>query len=153
MRIIQNQRKETGDHTIIIGGGLTGCEIAYELALQGKHPTVVEMTDCLVGVKGICSANSTMLRDLLAFHEVPTYLNASVKKITANTVVVETTDKEIEIPADSVIMSVGYISNKDFSKSTNDKDSKIHCIGDCDKVGNLKTVIKQAYDLAQTLSY
>lgn len=147
------QRKETGDHVIIIGGGLTGCEIAYELALQEKHPAVVEMTDSLVGAKGICSANSTMLRDLLAFHKVPTYLNASVKKITANTVVVETADKEIEIPADSVIMSVGYISNKDFSESTNDKNSKIHYIGDCDKVGNLKTVIKQAYDLAQTLSY
>lgn len=147
------KRKETGDHVIIIGGGLTGCEIAYELALQKKHPAVVEMTDSLVGAKGICSANSTMLRDLLAFHKVPTYLNASVKKITANTVVVETADKEIEIPADSVIMSVGYISNKDFSESNNDKNAKIHYIGDCDKVGNLKTVIKQAYDLAQTLSY
>ena len=47
-------RKEVGDKVVIIGGGLTGCEIAYELYLQGKHPTIVEMKDDLIAVKGVC---------------------------------------------------------------------------------------------------
>ncbi|MBR6314252.1 MAG: FAD-dependent oxidoreductase, partial [Clostridia bacterium] len=60
-------KTEAGDKVVIVGGGLTGCEIAYELALQGKHPEVVEMTKYLVGARGICMANSTMLRELLRY--------------------------------------------------------------------------------------
>ena len=37
---------------VVIGGGLTGCEIAYELYLQGKNPTIVEMLDLLSGMPG-----------------------------------------------------------------------------------------------------
>ncbi|MBR2554485.1 MAG: FAD-dependent oxidoreductase [Aeriscardovia sp.] len=145
--------QEVGDNVVVIGGGLTGSEIAYDLALKGKHPVVVEMLDCIVGAKGICSANSTMLRDLLAFHKVPVYVNATTREITDDSVVISTPDGDKTIRADSVIMSVGYISDTKFTPDPKDKKSNIHCIGDCDKVGNLKTVIKQAYDLAQEISY
>ena len=30
--------KETGERLVIVGGGLTGCEIAYDLLLKGKQP-------------------------------------------------------------------------------------------------------------------
>ena len=30
---------------------------------------------------------------------------------------------------------------------------RVHFIGDCDRVGSLKTVIKQAYELVQEISY
>ena len=39
-----------GEKIAVVGGGLTGCEIAYELALQGKDVTIVEMKDDLVSV-------------------------------------------------------------------------------------------------------
>ena len=39
---------EVGENVTIIGGGLTGCEIAYDLYLQGKKPTIIEMQDDLV---------------------------------------------------------------------------------------------------------
>ena len=32
-----------GDRVVVIGGGLTGCEIAYELALNGKDVSIVEI--------------------------------------------------------------------------------------------------------------
>ncbi|MBR3439232.1 MAG: FAD-dependent oxidoreductase, partial [Clostridia bacterium] len=38
---------ETGDTIAVIGGGLTGCEIAYEIALKGQKPIIVEMKDDL----------------------------------------------------------------------------------------------------------
>ena len=34
---------DVGENPVVIGGGLTGCEIAYELCLKGKKPTIVEM--------------------------------------------------------------------------------------------------------------
>ena len=162
-----------GDNVIIIGGGLTGCEIAYELALQGKHPSIVEMTEFLVGARGICMANSSMLRELLRFHKVPAYLESSVTAINEDSVVIKTKDGEVTVPADTVIMSVGYRPDKRFDSKDNKKISlkslsglagkvlkgdkskgpKVYFVGDCDKVGSLKTVIKQAYELVQEISY
>ena len=168
-----NDGMKCGDKVVIIGGGLTGCEVAYELALQGKHPSIVEMTDFLVGARGICMANSSMLRELLRFHKVPAYLNSTLDSITDDGVVVNTPDGRITIPADTVIMSVGYNPDKRFdpedaknSKAKKDNrvrafvnaytDSngpKVYFVGDCDQVGSLRTVIKQAYELVQKISY
>ena len=159
-----NGVEEAGENVVIIGGGLTGCEIAYDLALQGKKSAVVEMVDWLVSGKGICAANSNMLRELLEFHKVPAYLNSGVKEIREDSVVVSTPNGEKTIPADTVIMSVGYIPDKRFAPAEKGRvaklagkflpnNDKVRLIGDCDSVGNLKTVIKQAYELVQEISY
>ncbi|MBQ7354100.1 MAG: FAD-dependent oxidoreductase, partial [Clostridia bacterium] len=63
-----------GEKVTIIGGGLTGCEIAYELYLQGKQPTIVEMQDDLITTPGICLANTSFLRDFFKANNVPVYL-------------------------------------------------------------------------------
>ena len=89
-----NGEAAVGDRVVIIGGGLTGCEIAYELALQGKHPAIVEMTPFLVGARGICMANSSMLRELLRYHQVPAYLGATTKAFTDEGVLIETPEGE-----------------------------------------------------------
>ena len=144
-----------GDRVVIVGGGLTGCEIAYELALQGRHPAIVEMTEHLVGARGICMANSTMLRELLRFHKVPAYLSTTVESITEEGVVIKTSEGQETVPADSVILSVGYTPDKRFAalKERRDMAGKLYFVGDCDSVGSLKTVIKQAYELVQRISY
>jgi 2-enoate reductase len=147
-------KAEVDDRVVIIGGGLTGCEIAYELALQGKHPSVVEMTPYLVGARGICMANSSMLRELLRFHKVPAYLSATVETIAENGVVLNTPEGKKVVPADSVILSVGYTPDARFAALKERKGGKpVYFVGDCDRVGSLKTVVKQAYELIQTVSY
>ncbi|MBQ6500647.1 MAG: FAD-dependent oxidoreductase [Mogibacterium sp.] len=168
-----NDGMKCGDEVVIIGGGLTGCEVAYELALQGKHPSIVEMTDHLVGARGICMANSSMLRELLRFHKVPAYLNSTVDSVTEEGVVVNTPEGTVTVPADTVVMSVGYNPDKRFDpedakSSKARKDNRVRAfvnaysdnegpevffVGDCDKVGSLRTVIKQAYELVQKISY
>ena len=153
-----NGEAEVGDRVVIIGGGLTGCEIAYELALQGKHPAVVEMTEHLVGARGICMANSTMLRELLRYHQVPAYLQASCEAITDEGVVIATPEGKQTVPADSVILSVGYAPDTRFAafkekKNRSKELPELYFVGDCDRVGSLKTVIKQAYELVQRISY
>ena len=72
--------KTVGENVTIIGGGLTGCEIAYDLYLQGKKPTIVEMKDDLIAVKGICLANTSFLRDFFATNKVPVYWKQSLAR-------------------------------------------------------------------------
>ena len=141
------KNKEVGDNVVVIGGGLTGCEIAYELYLSGKKPTIVEMQDDLITTKGICLANTSYLRDFFKTNKVPVYLETSLTEITDDGVMVKDKDgKEFKINADSVVMSVGYNPSPISKKGKN-----IHVIGDADKVGNLRTVIWGAWDVCMKL--
>ena len=140
-------KAQVGENVVIVGGGLTGCEIAYELYLQGKHPTIVEMMDDLVTTKGICLANTSYLRDFFKANKVPVHLETKLSQVMDDGVKV--TDKEgrsFKIAADSVILSTGYRSAPLVSKGRN-----IHIVGDAKKVGNLRTVIWQAWDVCMKL--
>ena len=139
--------QEVGEKVTIIGGGLTGCEIAYELYLQGKKPTIVEMKDDLIAVKGVCLANSSYLRDFFKANKVPVHLETALCEIQDDGVMVK--DKNgmnYKIAADSVILSVGYKPSPLAEKSKH-----IHVIGDASQVGNLRTVIWQAWDVCMKL--
>lgn len=139
--------KEVGENVTIIGGGLTGCEIAYDLYLQGKKPTIVEMQDDLIAVKGICLANTSYLRDFFTANKVPVHLETKVCKIEEDSVVVSDKEGKLhKITSDSVILSVGYVPAPIEKKSAH-----VHIVGDASKVGNLRTVIWQAWDVAMKL--
>ncbi len=138
---------EVGENVTIIGGGLTGCEIAYELYLNGKKPTIVEMQDDLVTTPGIALANTSYLRDFFKTNNVPVHLETSLVEINEGSVKVKDKDgKVFDIPADSVVMSVGYTPTPLAPKSKH-----VHVIGDAAKVGNLRTVIWGAWDIAMKL--
>ena len=139
--------KPVGEKVVVIGGGLTGCEIAYDLYLQGKQPTIVEMQDDLITTPGICLANTSFLRDFFNANKVPVLLETGVKEIKDGKVVVA--DKfgfTREIDADSVILSVGYNPAPIAKKAKN-----VHIIGDAKNVGNLRTVIWGAWDVAMKI--
>ena len=135
-------KKQVGERIVVIGGGLTGCEIAYELFLQGKKPAIVEMMDDLIVTPGICLANTSYLRDCFKANNLPVYLETGVKEIKDGAVVVADKEgKTFEIEADSVILSVGYNPAPIETKG-------VHVIGDAQKVGNLRSVIWGAWDVA-----
>lgn len=138
--------KEVGDTVAVIGGGLTGCEIAYELALSGKHPIIVEMKDDLISQTGVCLANSSYLREWFALKKTPVYLETKLKEVRDGEIVCESKQGEITIKCDSVISSVGYVPDP-LTKG----ETKAYYIGDCKKVGNLRTVIWDAYETAMKI--
>ena len=140
-------KKEVGENVVIIGGGLTGCEIAYELYLQGKKPVIVEMQDDLITTKGICLANTSFLRDFFNANKVPVHLETKLDQVLEDGVKV--TNKEglsFKIDADSVILSTGYRPAPIAEKAKN-----VHIIGDANKVGNLRTVIWGAWDVCMKI--
>ena len=140
-------RQDVGENVAIIGGGLTGCEIAYELYLKGKKPVIVEMMDDLICGKGICLANTSFLRDFFKANKVPVHLETSLKEIKDGAITVAGKDgNAFDIPADSVILSTGYKSAPIAQKAKN-----IHIIGDAAKVGNLRTVIWGVWDVCMKI--
>ncbi|MBQ7801369.1 MAG: FAD-dependent oxidoreductase [Oscillospiraceae bacterium] len=140
-------KREVGRNVTIIGGGLTGCEIAYELYLQGKNPTIVEMQDDLITTKGVCLANTSFLRDFFEANKVPVHLETRLCEVLDGGVMVSDKDgKQFRIDADSVILSTGY-----RPAPLAPKGKHIHLVGDADKVGNLRSVIWGAWDVCMKL--
>ena len=140
-------KKEAGKDVVIIGGGLTGCEIALDLFRKGKNPQIVEMKDDLIAVKNMCLANTSYLRDCFKTNKVPVYLKASVKEIKDNSVEIITGDgRNKTLPADSVIMSVGYHATPLIQPAKN-----VHLLGDCKKVGNVRSAVWGAWDIAMKI--
>lgn len=136
-----------GEKVAVIGGGLTGCEIAYELALQGKQPVIIEMKNDLIAQTGVCLANSSYLREWFAWKKVPVYLETTLQEVKDDSIVCkDASGKEITIPCDSVISSAGYIPHPLVPKSSN-----VSLVGDCNGVGNLRSVIWRAYEVAMKI--
>ena len=141
------EKEEVGKDVVVIGGGLTGCEIAYDLYLKGKNPVIVEAQQDLIVSKAICLANSSYLRDFFEANKVPVYLESTVSKITKKNVTIKDKDgNEKTIDADSVIMSVGYTPAPIAKKSRH-----VHIIGDAASVGSLRTVIWGAWDVCMKI--
>ncbi len=136
-----------GDTVAVIGGGLTGCEIAYELALQGKKPIIVEMKNDLIAQTGVCLANSSYLREWFELHQVPVYLETTLNAVTDTGIVCkDKAGNRVEIACDSVISSAGYVANP-LAKASKD----VYLVGDCEQVGNLRTVVWRAYEVAMKI--
>ncbi|MBQ6118561.1 MAG: FAD-dependent oxidoreductase, partial [Clostridia bacterium] len=136
-----------GETVAVIGGGLTGCEIAYELALQGKKPLIVEMKDDLVSQTGVCLANSSYLREWFALHQVPVFLETTLKEVKDGAIVCADKDgNTFEVACDSVIGCVGYKPAPLAEAGKN-----VSLVGDCLSVGNLRSVIWRAYEVAMKI--
>lgn len=148
-------RPVTGPDVVVLGGGLTGCEIAYDLALKGLAPTIVEMQDDLLKVKNLSAANSNMLRDLIRSYRIGVEVNARATEISAHSVTISTPTGEQAVRADTVIVSAGYVPGaplveaaERLASSRSGKGPAVHVVGDAMAVGNLKDVIWRAYDVA-----
>ena len=80
------------------------------------------MKNDLIAVKGVCLANSSCLRDFFEINK---------------------DGKEFEIAGDTVITSMGYHPKPAL------EGAKL--IGDCKKVGNLRTVVWGAWKVAMKI--
>ncbi|MBE5995189.1 MAG: 2-enoate reductase [Paenibacillaceae bacterium] len=144
---LRGRKKLHGDRVAIIGGGLTGCEIAYDLNLKGKQPIIIEMMDDILKIDGLSAANANFLRDAFRKYETPIYLESRVIEINDRGVVIMTSQGKEVIEVDHVITSIGYVP----SPLSGNSNKNIHIIGDAQKVGNLMNVVWGAYNAALSI--
>ncbi len=139
--------REVGENVVVIGGGLSGCEIAYDLELKGKKPVIVEAKQDLMVANNLCLANSSYLRDYFKYKKVPVYLESTVKEIGKDFVIIKGKDgAETKVKADDVIVSIGYNPNPLAKEKRH-----VHIVGDAKEVGNLRTVVWRAWEVAEKI--
>lgn len=141
--------KDAGNTTVVVGGGLVGCELALDLAKKGKKVTIVEALYKLLALNGpLCSANSEMLERLIPFNGIDVKINSKVKTYKDGILELETENGIEKIECDSVILSVGYKEENSLYNELEFEIPEIHLLGDARKVSNIMYAIWDAYEVA-----
>lgn len=141
--------KDCGDTTVVVGGGLVGCETALWLAEQGKNVTIVEALDRLMAVNGpLCHANKDMLERLLPYHGVKAITSARVTGFRGGILHASCGGEEREIACDSVILAVGYQEEDSLYRQLEFDVPELYLLGDARKVSNIMYAIWDAFEVA-----
>ena len=133
-----------GQNVVIIGGGMVGCETGHFLAEQGKSVTIIEM------LKRMATDVSPMVRrrlmDGLREKNVSLQTRVTCEEIHDDAVTVITAEGEKQtIPADSVVLAVGYKPNNELFRSLEGKVPEIRCIGDSVEPRRIRETINYGY--------
>ncbi len=146
---VLNGVKNPGESTVVIGGGLVGCETALWLAKQGKKVTIVEALGKLLAVNGpLCSANREMLERLIPYNHIDVVTGAKVSGYQGGKVSMEVGGETKEIACDSVILSVGYRSENSLHQQLEFEVPELYLLGDAKDVSNIMYAIWDAFEVA-----
>ena len=143
------KEKDCGESTVIVGGGLVGCETALWLARHGRKVTIVEALDKILAVNGpLCHANKDMLERLVPFNGVEVVTGAKVKSYQNGVLTAETAEGEKKISCNSVILAVGYREEDSLYRQLEFDVPEIYLLGDARKVSNIMYAIWDAFEVA-----
>jgi 2-enoate reductase len=145
-------KEKAGKSVVIVGGGLIGCETGLWLRRQGRSVTIVEaQPEILGGGEDMCFANYDMLKDLLVFNKIDVYRSSTVEAVNETSVTVKTPEGIKEITADTVMVAVGYRSQKSLYDTMADSGRLVYNVGDSRSVHNIMYAIWDAYQLAREI--
>ena len=143
--------ENVGKHAVVIGGGMVGCELALWLTKDlGKKVTIVEALPKLLAVNApICSANSEMLERLVPFYGTDVRCRTTAVKATENGLIIRDLDTGAEetIPADTVILAVGFTPDRELYNAMQECD-EVYAIGDCKEFHNVHSAVWDAFEVA-----
>ena len=148
------KKKPIGEKVVIVGGGLTGCELAYELAVhEQKDVTVVEGLDALLSSgPAVPKAVKMMLLDLLEKGKITECTGHTLSEVSAEGAVVKAKDGSLHtIAADTVITAIGLRPRKDMTQELAGTGIRVYSVGDGRKIGNIRSCVAEAYEIASTL--
>ena len=145
--------KPVGQKVVIVGGGMTGCELAYDLAREGKQVSIVEMApDILMAGPPMPMANGMHLRLLLAANHVELLTSTKIAAVTDDGAVVENAEGERKtLEADTVILAMGLKPNASLAAELQGEGVEVYEIGDGRQVVNIMNAIWDGYEVARNL--
>lgn len=136
---------------VLIGAGMSGIETAEYLCAAGNSVTIVDMLS-----KVAPDGNGTNVLDVtgrLAKYGVHYMLSHALKEIKPDGVVLEKMEdhSEIKIPADAVVLSLGYCPNNSLGEELQKKFERVEIIGDALKVDRIEPAIRAGFEAGRSL--
>ncbi|MCJ7670393.1 MAG: FAD-dependent oxidoreductase [Dehalococcoidia bacterium] len=143
-------KTKAGQNVVIIGGGMVGCETGHYLVEQGKTVTIIEILKRMVS--DMFPMTRRRLMDGLRSKKVTLLASATCEEIREGSVLVTTAEgKKETIPADTVIIAVGYKANDRLYKALEGKVPEIYCIGNSAKPRRIFEAVSEGYQTGLAL--
>ena len=142
-----------GQRVVVVGGGLVGCELAMDLVNKGRDVQIVEaLPQILSSGPQVPLPNTMYLHDFFAEKGTPVHTSTRIAAVTDEGAVVTAEDgSQTVLPADSVVIAVGFRPNPSLREEFQGLGAAVYEIGDERRVGNILTAIWDAYEVAHTL--
>jgi 2,4-dienoyl-CoA reductase-like NADH-dependent reductase (Old Yellow Enzyme family)/thioredoxin reductase len=137
-------KAKAGQNVVIIGGGMVGCETGHYLVEKGKTVTIIEILKRMANDMFFMARRRLM--DGLRSKKVTLLTSAACEEIKEGNVQVTTAEgKKETIPADTVIIAVGYKADDHLYKALEGKVPEIYCIGDSSEPRRILEATSEGY--------
>lgn len=146
---VLREKVKTGRKIVIIGGGQLGLEIAEFLGERRKEVTIVEMTGDIG--KEMPSQMKMLLLFSLEKYRVEILTQAKAERITRGAVEISQGVVNKVIPADTVVLAVGYKANQTLMESYKGTAPEVYFVGNCVNPGNIIDAVNQGFEAAVKL--
>jgi 2,4-dienoyl-CoA reductase-like NADH-dependent reductase (Old Yellow Enzyme family)/thioredoxin reductase len=141
------QEKKT---TVIIGGGSTGCEVAYHLSEMGSAVTIVELMPKIGG--DIEAVTKKLLIRKLKENNVRILTEHRLLRVGKNSLVVAGPDgSEKVIEAQRVVVAIGIRQDDTIHQQIKSLGYETHVIGDCLEPRTAKSAIYEGAKLGRSI--
>jgi 2-enoate reductase len=148
-------KKTIGEKVLVLGGGVTGCEIAIWLQKQGRDVTLVEFMPKLLDPPGNVKpfySTIMMLESLLKYHKVRVMCETRCGKINGNEVTVCDAEGEKKLNIDTVILATGYDADTTlFNAINNSVPKNVWCLGDAKNPSNILSAVKDGNAIGRAI--
>lgn len=140
---VLNNVVKPGKRVVVIGGGLVGSETGLHLAENGHQVTLVEMLPQIM--------TDVTVTDLLAYTErmaktdMCILTSTKLLELVDDGAIVQTSTCTEKLPADTVILALGYESKQDLYTSLIEKGKEAYLIGDAVKPRKIFDAVHSGY--------
>ena len=139
----------TGDQIVVAGGGEVGSETAAHLAMQQRDVTIIEM------MPKICSdldgVNKFNLMKILREYEVNQMTQTKVVEILDDGVIIENSQGQQTLPADTVVIALGYRPNNQLAEALSAVHNHVIVVGGAVKTSNAMVAINDGFNAGLSL--
>ena len=131
--------EKAGKKVVVLGGGLTGAELAVYLKSLGHETEIVEMV----------SKEDTTIdlahQDQLEKDKIPVHFNTKALEITAEGIRCETPEGEVMLTGDTVALALGQKPLWDEAAQFNAMTEEFYQIGDCRAPRNIVAANREGW--------
>ena len=147
--------KTVGPKVVVIGAGLVGAEMAYDMAKEeGKEVVLVDGLDDILSndPDGVPFQTRWMLNELLDLYGVKKYLGYRLDCVNDQGCVLKSKSGElVSIPADDVVIAIGFRARKSMYEALYGTDMEVYEIVAGNGIGSIASQVNDAYEIARHL--
>jgi pyruvate/2-oxoglutarate dehydrogenase complex dihydrolipoamide dehydrogenase (E3) component len=149
---VDSGRKKASGKVVVCGGGLSGCESALALAMEGCDVTVVDIIPEDQFATGAMDITRAMLLMLMEQNHVKKIGDNIVRSIDKDGVHIEGRDWKYQtLQADYVVNALGMKNDKSIADAYVELIPDVYVVGDAYEVANIKKANLSAYNAAANI--